>query len=114
MIRKYRPRRRIVHRRGGFNPLLLHGALQGIKPITNGIKIAESLGVKDKIDKALDSNPVGRAVKSVGKFLQGALRYGSKMKKGMGRKKRVGRPRKRMGGSKTRHHHRRGRGLTVV
>jgi hypothetical protein len=107
----------MVHRprRGGWNPLLLHGALQGIKPITNGIKIAEALGIKDRIDKALDSNPVGRAVKSVGSFLQGALGYGSKMRKGMGRKRRVGRPRKRMGGSKIRrHHHKRGRGLTVI
>jgi hypothetical protein len=128
MIRKHRARR-MVHRpkRGGWNPLLFHGALQGIKPITNGIKIAEALGIKDRIDKALDSNPVGRAVKSVGSFLQGALGYGSKMRKGMGRKRRVGRPRKRMGGSKIRrvnsrsefshsrrHHHRRGRGLTVI
>lgn len=118
--RVHRPRR-IIHRRGGFAPLLIHGALQGIKPITNGIKLAEALGVKDRINQALDSNAVGRAVKSVGSFLQGALGYGSKRmhRKGVGRRRRVGRPRIHRGGSKTRYHRRvhhriRGRGLTVV
>ncbi len=100
--------------------MILHGALQGIKPITNGIKIAEAFGVKDKIDKALESNPIGRGIKSVGRFLQGALGYGSKRMKGMGRKRRVGRPRIHRGGSKTmyqrriKHRKRMGRGLKIV
>ncbi len=47
MIRKHRTRR-MVHRprRGGWNPILFYTALQGIKPITNGIKIAEALGIR--------------------------------------------------------------------
>jgi hypothetical protein len=40
-------------RRGGFNPLVVHSALQAVRPITNGIKLAEALGVKNGIDRAL-------------------------------------------------------------
>jgi hypothetical protein len=112
-----------IHRRrpkrGGFNPLAVHSALQAVKPITTGIKIAEALGVKDRIDRALSSNPVGHAVKSVGNFIQNTLGYGSKRPRrryGIGRHRRPGRPRihRVRGGSKRRIHRRRGRGELMV
>src|SRR5690349_10903709 len=73
-----RVHRRVRRRRVGLNPLLIHSTLQQIKPITNGIRLAEALGVRNGIDRALNSNPIGRAVKSVGSFLQNTLEYGSK------------------------------------
>jgi hypothetical protein len=56
----------------------VHSALQAIKLITTKIKIAEALSVKDRIDRALSSNPVEHIVKSVGNFIQNTLSYDSK------------------------------------
>ena len=87
--------------KGGFAlPAIaaVHSALQTIKPVTNGIALAKSLGVADKINKVLSKNAVGRALKSVGSFAQSKLGYGSKR---VGRPRKVGRPQK-VGGSKSR------------
>ena len=109
-------RHRNVH--GGFLPaavLAAHGTLRQIKPITNGIKIAQQLGIAEPINNFLEKTSVGRALKSIGKFAQSALGYGRRRR--VGRKK-VGRAasralaqpaRKGQGGSKTRIHRRRRR-----
>ena len=107
-------RRRVVRKRshyGGFAFAAIpavHAALQQIKPITNGVALAKSLGVADRINSALDSNAAGRAVKAVGSFLQNKLGYGSKTTH---RRRHVGGRRvvrrRRVGGSKTASHRRR-------
>jgi hypothetical protein len=107
------------HQRAGFNLLVVYSALQAVKPITTGIKIAEALGVKDRIDKVLSSNLVEHAVKSVGNFVQHVLGYGSKRlqrKYGIGRHQRPGRPKihRVRDGSKKRSHQRRERGELMV
>ena len=91
--------RRRRRRRGGFNPLAVHAVLQGFKPVTNGIAFAKALGVDKKISDALDSNPFGRAVKSLGNFAQKTLGYGSKSRKRTYRRRAYGarRPRRRGG-----------------
>jgi hypothetical protein len=65
-------------RRDKFNSIAIHSVLQAIKLITNSIKLAEVLGIKNDIDRALNSNLIGCNIKSVGSFIQNNLGYKSK------------------------------------
>jgi len=83
-------RRKNVH--GGFLPTALitgHEALKQIKPISNAINVAKELGIADPINNFLESNTVGRAIKSVGSFLKNTLGYGSKRRKKPVRRRKI-------------------------
>lgn len=69
--------------RGGFLPaipasvLAVHSVLQRLKPITNGEKLANDLGLTGVINSGLDKLGIfGKAFRGIGSFAKNTLGYG--------------------------------------
>ena len=95
MVSKRRVSRRM---QGGLNPLLIHTALQNIKPISAINNALQSVGLRDSVRNRLNKSAIGKLLVKGADLAQKNLGYGRK-------RRRISRPLRRValsGGSKTR------------